>query len=90
MLGVLYSALNTYTHERGIFMSYKTFCNKTKELVKKSGILSPVRFFIHDDGRYFAKCDGVTIIGNSICESCWASWGYGQHMARFNFAALGI
>lgn len=67
-------------------MSYKSFCDKVRELVKKSGVKNPVRFFIHDDGRYFAKCDGITIIGNSISKSVWVSCGYGQHTGRVSLA----
>lgn len=67
-------------------MSYKLFCDKVRELVKKSGISNPVRFFIHDDGRFFAKCDGVTIVGNSKSKSVRVSWGYGQHVGMVNFA----
>lgn len=67
-------------------MSYKLFCDKVREIVERSGISNPLRFFIHDDGRYFAKCDGVTIIGNSISEWGWVSWGYGQHTSRIKLA----
>ena len=67
--------------KRGDVVSYEVFCNKVKLLITKSGISKMPRFFIHDDGRYFAKCDGVTIVGNPRSQLVKVSWGYGQHMS---------
>ena len=66
-------------------MSYELFCSKVKFLVAKSGI-SEVPKFSRDDGKFIAKCDGITIVGKSGSKSVKVSWGYGQHMAVSHLA----
>ena len=62
-------------------MSFEMFCKKVKSLVKNAGISELPMFSEEDDGRFVAKCDGVTIVGNSSNKSVKVSWNYGQHIS---------
>lgn len=48
-------------------MAYNTFVSKILGLLASAGIDPATASFENDGGRYVAKADGITIIGNRIC-----------------------
>ena len=62
-------------------MPYQTFCKRVSALVNRTG--ASVKF-AHKDGRHIARCsDGVTIVGNAVCDRVLVKWGSG-HTAYAN------
>ena len=56
-------------------MTYNEFCSKIACYVNRVGY--KVRFF-EENGRFIAKCSGVTFFGNPLCSRILIRWGSGH------------
>ena len=65
-------------------MPFDSFCNKCREILRKSGENQTTVRFRNEDGKYFADfSNGVKIMGNSMSLSVRVMWGSGHKaMAR--------
>lgn len=61
-------------------MAYDVFCDRIRDIVRKSREISIVGFR-HEDGKHIAVCtSGIIITGNGFSNKVTVRWGSG-HMA---------
>lgn len=67
--------LSCWQSEGVIAMTYEDFCDRVRNFT--DGIGQKAKF-VHDEGRHWAKCGDVTIIGNSESQQVLVRWGSGH------------